>query len=333
MTIQRFSVDTVKRAAPLIEFRKNIVFKGMNDSIQKGLNDLTIDIHEIETPEGKNLPIREYCSVIDLELEPEWVKQESKDVLSSLIFEDEALEDTVELNVYLLCVSTKEIIDLKKFNIRDINGQNNLIFKDIDLSLYSEKIEIHSSLVRNQGRNSDGSMLADRKKSILCENKIIQIYIDEVDAPGGNHLDIRGENLGGLLFNLKNWNSEPLSHPAFLYNDEFDKYIKGGDHYDSVQLFLMMSLVMYADNILKWVFFSKSFNESDDYHGAMLDFLLQILNVKRSDLIDILDSDDTHTKMESYLNYSNTLIEKIQISNISYKSMFEKFISSELKSN
>jgi len=334
MTTQRFNINTVKRSeTPLVEFTKKIIFRGKEKTIEKGLNHTTIDIHEIETFDGIFYPIREYCNLIDLVLDPEWVSPYSIEILKDLVFEDEAIVDAVQLIVYLLCPATKEIISLKKFSINAIEGREEIVFKDIDLNDFKEKIEVHSNISRVKGHSVSDQLIADKKYFILNENKVISIYIDEVEAPGGDHLDIRSEDIGKYLFKLQDWQDDPYNHPTFFYNSNFEKYIKGGDYYNSVKLFLMMSLVIFAEDNLKWILFGRNFNETDEYHRSVQEFLLKILDMKKSEFDEIIDIDNIEEKVTKYIELSQLLVDKIQVFNVSYKTLFKNFIDMELKTD
>lgn len=147
MTTQKFKIKTVDRLEiPPVEFRKVISLFPNDKKIDKGLNDSVIDLHQIEKSEGEFIPLRDYCNYFDLMLIPEWSDNDIRESLLKIIFDDENLEETIIMNLYLLSSDTKEIIDLQKINLKDIDINKGIHFNNIDPNKYHGKIEVHSNL-------------------------------------------------------------------------------------------------------------------------------------------------------------------------------------------
>jgi hypothetical protein len=331
MTTQRFKIKTLEKSkGPLVEFNKEIMFSDNGLIIKKDVNNLTIDIHSIEINEGEDKLVRDFSSKIVIKLFPEWIDENSKKNLNKLIHQDEILEKTVVMYAYIYCPSLKKILDIKKVNISVIDNNFPIIFNDIELKNIEGKLIVSSNISRIKSHSDTDLLIADKKNSILCQNDDISIYVDEVDKPGGDYLNIQPEALGKLLFKMSDWTKKESDSPKLFYDSSFEKFIKGGDYYNSVQIFLMMSLIIYSENCLKWYLFGNNFNENDDYHNSIKDYLAKILNIKKNELNEI-QSLDENQKIKKYIEISKLLNENIQISTISYKSMFKKFIDEELK--
>jgi hypothetical protein len=333
MTTQKFKINTIQILDhPPIEFRKVITLIPENRKLEKGLNDLVIDLHQIEQREGEFIPLRDKCKYINLDLTPEWTKSTVKDSLTKLIFNDEHLEEIVVLNVILLASDTRDVIDLKKLTIGDIESNSEICFSNIDVNKYHGKIEVQSNISRIKGHATKNGIIADRKHFILGVNKNITIYLDEVSSIGSNYLDIIPEDLGRLLFRIRDWQEPGIDHPQFLFNSEIEKYVKGGDYFLSIQNFLMMGLIIYSDFNLKWILFSENFSESDEYHLSIVDFISKILDYKKADILNLakLDIED---RLKEYFKLSKFLLEKIQDSNINYKTKMKEFIDNDLKNS
>lgn len=331
MTVQKFRIKTVKRleTSP-VEFKKTIVLSS-GKKVEKSFNDYVIDIHSIEAREGLFEPIRDNSSFFDLVLLPEWSTAKAKDLLREVIFEDEIVEDALILNVFLIATESKEVIELRKVRLTDIDSSKEIRFMNIDPNKYFGKIELQSSIVRTKSHPFGKSLLADRKYAIVAENNSIAIYLDEVISIGSNYLDIMPASLGRLLFRIKDWQESGVDHPQLLYNSELDKYLRGGDYYNSVQNFLMMALIVYSDHNLKWILFSNNFSEVDEYHLSIVDFIAKLINIKRADLIEKskLECDE---KLREYLIISKELLECIQDADVNYKQMLKAFIERDIKS-
>jgi hypothetical protein len=333
MTAQKFKIKTIECLDfPLVEFRKIISFKDKDYEIEKGLNDQVIDIHNIELNESTVLPLRKYSKSMNLKLIPEWVENNAMQKLKKVIFDNETVEETVVLNIYLLYPDTKKIVELKKISIQEINQNKQINFDEINLDEIKEKLIIQSNFTRNIGNSSNQTLKADKKFSILATNREIRIYTDEVDAPGGDYLDIGPYELENLLFKIEGGFNGNLKRPKLLYHKAFDKYFKSGDYYKSVQLFLLMGLVVFSDYNLKWILLSEEFDQNNSEHMPVLEFICKILNIKKTEFIKILELDQNE-KLSKYLEMSQSLQEKIQINEINYKSFFQKLIKSELKDN
>lgn len=333
MTTQIFKINTIQKLDhPPIEFRKVITLIPENRKIEKGLSDLVIDLHHIEQREGEFILLRDKCKSININLIPEWANSAVKDSLKEIIFDDEDLAEIVIVNIYLLALETRDVIDLKKLTISDIESKSEICFSNIDVNKYHGKIEVQSNISRIKGHASKNGLVADRKHFILGENKNISIYLDEVSSIGNNYLDIIPEDLGRLLFRIRDWQEPGTDHPQFLFNSEIEKYVKGGDYFLSIQNFLMMGLIIYSDFNLKWILFSENFSESDEYHLSILDYISKILDYKKAEILDItkLDIED---KLKEYLRLSKLLLEKIQDSSINYKMKMKEFIDNDLKNS
>lgn len=331
MTTHRFNINTLEKSkGPLVEFRKEIFFVDNESTIEKGPSNTTIDLHKIELQEGGEKLLRDFSRIITIKLHPEWVDNNSKVNLEKLIHNEEILENTVILNTYIFCQSTKKIIDIVKTKISAIDRNEPIIFSEIDLYNIEGKIIISSNFSRLKSHSDTDTIIADRKNSILGENTDIVLYLDEVDSLGGDHLSIQPAELGKILFKISDWIKSETDTPKLLYHSSFEKYIKGGDYYSSVQLFLMMSLIIYSESNLKWFLFGNNFDEKKEYHNSVKDFIAKMLNMKKNELNDIQSLDD-NKKIDKYLELSQMLIENIQISTISYKTIFKQFIEEELK--
>lgn len=339
MGTNRFKIKTFESfLTPVVEFKKRVydssgdilqISPGKNNSLERGENSFSIDIHEINQKDDSKINIRNLTEQITIELIPDWCNKKTfENNLPNILNKGENPEETLELIIRLVCPKINFVIESKRIKIFDISLNKPIRFAPFELDDIIGKVEVQSELIRVKNSNPTNPIIAFAGFTILSKNRSISFYIDEIDDIGRNALSIIPGETKDKMFIMKNSKELSTEPPKLIYNNQFEEFFNNGDEYLTVQAIMIMVGLPYCEQILKWIIFGTPDYEKKE-HITLIKFIGELCDKKESELKLITTETNNDEKIQEYLDLSNSIFDNIQNLGSGWKKSLYQIIKDE----
>ncbi len=296
---------------------------------------------QIEIPEKKHLNLYNYTmsngelvvprnhKLLRVFLKPIWEDGHNANDFNHLLLNGETTEKVLRLKLQIWCKNTRWCSNQLSLHLSEVGRKE--VYFEIPILEVKEEIVISGFVTRESHSGRNEPRKANAIYSVLSNCEDVSIQIDEKKEIGGNHLPIKPENIGELLFDLDGMDSD-FDLPVIKYSEEFKEYFVR-DTLKTVNITFMMSMFFFLDSYLKWLIFKCRYDSHDKNHKGLIESFSKYCEISRTKLIELIEEKKySENQIKQYLILSANLFRGIQINSpIKYAKELKQMIKSELK--